>query len=78
MALKQVTFFLEDRQIKGGKKLTGFTGMKGSNYLREGADEIRALFIAPNLDLHLCTSFLLTMNVFFNQSISWGWRSGKH
>jgi hypothetical protein len=78
MALKRVTFFLEDRQMEGLKKLSGVTRVKGSDYFRERADTFRALSLVSNMDLHLCTSFLLTMNVFFNQSISWGWRSGKH
>lgn len=67
MALKRVTFFLEDRQIEGLKKLSGVTRVKGSDYFREGADTFRALSLVSNMDLHLSTSSLL-MTVFY-QSI---------
>ncbi len=67
MALKRVTFFLEDRQMEGLKKLSGVTRVKGSDYFREGADTFRALSLVTNMDLHLSTSSLL-MTVFY-QSI---------
>ena len=67
MALKRVTFFLEDRQMEGLKKLSGVTRVKGSDYFREGADTFRALSLVSNMDLHLSTSSLL-MTVFY-QSI---------
>jgi hypothetical protein len=67
MALKRVTFFLEDRQIEGLKKLSGVTRVKGSDYFREGADPFRALSLVSNMDLHLSTPSLL-MTVFY-QSI---------
>jgi len=67
MALKRVTFFLEDRQIEGLKKLSGVTRVKGSDYFREGADTFRALSLVSAMDLHLSTSSLL-MTVFY-QSI---------
>jgi hypothetical protein len=67
MALKRVTFFLEDRQVEGLKKLSGVTRVKGSDYFREGADPFRALSLVSNMDLHLSTSSLL-MTVFY-QSI---------
>ena len=68
MALKRVTFFLEDRQMEGLKKLSGVTRVKGSDYFREGADTFRSLFLVSHMDLHLSTSSLLMMTVFY-QSI---------
>jgi hypothetical protein len=67
MALKRVTFFLENRQMEGLKKLSGVTRVKGSDYFREGADPFRAISLVSNMDLHLSTSSLL-MTVFY-QSI---------
>jgi len=64
---KRVTFFLEDRQMEGLKKLSGVTRVKGSDYFREGADTFRAFSLVSNMDLHLSTSSLL-MTVFY-QSI---------
>ena len=64
---KRVTFFLEDKQMEGLKKLSGVTRVKGSDYRREGADTFRAFSLVSNMDLHLSTSSLL-MTVFY-QSI---------